>query len=134
MRTCMLHLSSVVVFISTIILCFITHMFFTYLSTCVCTHWKTCISVFIRYIFHIFYLYFAWYNCFLLACLKHLHLKCEGCVNITLCHILFRMLWLYTFCILSVLGGLLCHTKPLLATPFINACMISNLQRAMQDI
>ena len=37
MRTCMLHLSSVVVvgFFSTIIFCFIMHMFFTHLNTCV---------------------------------------------------------------------------------------------------
>ena len=92
MRTCMLLLSSVVVvgFFSTIIFCFIMHMFFTHLNTCVTLRvypLEKCRYVFIRCILHVFYLYFAWYNCFVLACLNHLHLKHESCVNTTLCHI-----------------------------------------------
>ena len=43
--------------------------------------------------------------------------------------------FVYTlFFILPFLDGMLCYTVPLLATPFIIACIISNLQKAMQDI
>ena len=87
MQTCMLHLSSVIVgFSFNHNILFYYAYVFPHISThCICTHWN--IYVFIRYIFHVFYLYFAWYNCFVLACLKHLHLKRESCVNVTLCHI-----------------------------------------------
>ena len=83
--TCLLLL-----FFSTIIFCFIMHMFSTHLNTGVTLRvypLEKCRYVFIRCILHVFYLYFAWYNCFVLACLNHLHLKHESCVNTTLCHI-----------------------------------------------
>lgn len=75
------------------VLFYYAYVFHTSQDICMCTHWN--IYVFIPYIFHVFYLYFAWYNCFVLACLEHLHLKIESCANTTLSYLIQKAL-LYT--------------------------------------
>ena len=104
MRTCMPHLSSVLlffgVFISTVMFCFIMNMFFhTSQDICMCTHCN--VYVFIPYIFRVFYLYCAWYNSFVLACLEHLHLKIESSANTTLSYLIQKVLFIhyYLFCL-----------------------------------
>jgi hypothetical protein len=49
-------------------------------------------------------------------------------------YLIQNALVIYYFLFLPFLDGMLCHTMPLLATPFIKECIISNLQKAMQDI
>ena len=136
MRTCMLHLSSVV-FFNHNILFYYAYVFPTSQHMCDIA----CVPIGKMQIC----IYSMYPSCFLLVfCM--VQLLCIGlsksstfktrklCQYHAVSYLIQNALVIYYFLFLPFLDGMLCHTMPLLATPFIKECIISNLQKAMQDI